>query len=131
MVRKMLLGRKIPKTFWPKAVNWTVYVLNRSPTLVVKDMTLKEACSGFKPSVDHFRVFGCISHVHILDSKRIKLNDNSVRCVLLEVGEDSKAYRLYNLVSRKIIVNRDVKFKKENSWDWNKSHEEAIIADLD
>ncbi|KAL6347708.1 hypothetical protein AAG906_026237 [Vitis piasezkii] len=26
---------------------------------------------------------------------------------------------------------RDVKFEEENSWDWNKSHEKAIIADLD
>ncbi|RVW80046.1 Retrovirus-related Pol polyprotein from transposon TNT 1-94 [Vitis vinifera] len=43
------------------------------------------AWSGSKPSVDHFRVFGCISHVHIPDSKRIKLDDKSVRCVLLRV----------------------------------------------
>ena len=128
---KHAFREKIPKTFWPEAVNWTVYVLNRSPTLVVKDMTPEEAWSGSKPSVDHFWVFGCISHVHILDSKRIKLDDKSVRCVLLEVSEESKAYRLYNLVFWKIIVNRDVKFKEENSWDWNKSHEEAIIADLD
>ena len=128
---KHAFREKIPKTFWPEAVNWTVYVLHRSPTLVVKDMTPEEAWSGSKPSVDHFWVFGCISHVHILDSKRIKLDDKSVRCVLLEVSEESKAYRLYNLVFWKIIVNRDVKFKEENSWDWNKSHEEAIIADLD
>ena len=128
---KHAFREKIPKTFWPEAVNWTVYVLNRSPTLVVKDMTPEEAWSGSKPSVDHFWVFGCISHVHILDSKRIKLDDKSVRCVLLEVSEESKAYRLYNLVFWKIIVNRDVKFKEENSWDWNKSHEETIIVDLD
>ena len=92
MVRNMLSGRKIPKTFWSEAVNWTVYVLNRSPTLVVKDMTPEEAWSGSKPSVDHFRVFGCISHVHIPDSKRNKLDDKSVKCVLLGVSEELKAY---------------------------------------
>ena len=91
MVQSMLSGRKIPKTFWPEVVNWTVYVLNRSPTLVVKDMTPEEAWSGSKPSVDHFRVFGCISHVHIPDSKRTNLDDKSVRCVLLRVSEESKA----------------------------------------
>ena len=95
----MLSGRKIPKIFWPEVVNWTVYVLNRSPTLVVKDMTLEKAWSGSKPSTDHFRVFGYISHVHIPDSKRIKLDDKSVRCVLLRVSEESKAYRLYDPVS--------------------------------
>lgn len=76
-------------------------------------------------------MFGCISHVHIPDSKRTKLDDKSVRCVLLGVSEDSKAYRLYDPVSQKIIGSKDVKFEEENSWDWNKSHEEAIIADLD
>ena len=126
----MLSGRKFPKTFWPEAVNWVVDVLNRSPTLVVKDMTSEEAWSGSKPSLDHFRVFGCISHVHIPDSKRTKLDDKSVRCVLLRVSEESKAYRLYDLVSQKMIVSKDVKFEEENNWDWNKSHEEAIIAYL-
>ena len=43
----------------------------------------------------------------------------------------SQAYRLYDPISQKIIVNRDVKFEEENSWDWNMSHDEAIIADLD
>nr|CAN76379.1 hypothetical protein VITISV_017862 [Vitis vinifera] len=39
MVRSMLSKKKLPKTFWPEAVNWTVYILNRSPTLAVKNMT--------------------------------------------------------------------------------------------
>ena len=28
MVRSMLLAKKLPKTFWPEAVNWTMHVLN-------------------------------------------------------------------------------------------------------
>jgi transposase InsO family protein len=39
MVRSMLSDKNIPKTFWPEAVNWTIYVLNRCPTLAVKDVT--------------------------------------------------------------------------------------------
>ena len=54
-------------------------------------MTPEEAWSRSKPSVDHFRVFGCISHVHIPDNKRTNLDDKSVRCVLLRVSEESKA----------------------------------------
>ena len=45
-------------------------MLNRSPTLVVKDMTPKEAWSGVKPNVDYFQVFGCIGHVHVPNNKR-------------------------------------------------------------
>lgn len=28
LVRAMLAGKQVPKTFWPEAVNWAVYVLN-------------------------------------------------------------------------------------------------------
>lgn len=35
MVRSLLFERRVPKTFWPEAVNWTVHILNRSPTLAI------------------------------------------------------------------------------------------------
>lgn len=71
------------------------YVLNRSPTLAVKNQTPEEAWSGVKPSVEHFRVFGCVAHVHIPDAKRTKLEDKSCKCVLLGMSDESKGYRLY------------------------------------
>jgi hypothetical protein len=40
MVRSMLAGRCVPKRFWPEAVVWATHVINRSPTLSVKYMTL-------------------------------------------------------------------------------------------
>jgi len=92
MVRSMISAKKFPKSFWPEAVNWTVHVLNRSPTLPVKNKTPEEAWSGVKPSVEHFKVFGCIAHVHVHDSNRTKLDDKSLNCVLLGVSEESKAY---------------------------------------
>jgi len=84
----MLSGKNIPKTFWSETVNWTIHIFNRSPTLAVKNKTPEEAWSGFKPSIDHFRVFRCVSHVHIPNYKRTKLDDKSVRCVLLGVSEE-------------------------------------------
>jgi transposase InsO family protein len=83
MVRSMLVARNVPKVFWPEAVVWATHVLNRSPTLSVKDMTLEEAWSGVKPLMQHFRVLGCIAYVHVLDSQRKKLDDKSTRCILL------------------------------------------------
>ena len=54
MVRSMLSEKQVPKNFWPEAVNRTTHVLNRSPTLAMKDMTPEEAWSGVKPNVDYF-----------------------------------------------------------------------------
>ena len=131
MVRSMLSSRKVPKTFWPEAVNWTVHVLNRSPTLAVKDRTPEEAWSGDKPSVEYFRIFGCISHVHISDKRRTKLDDKSLQCVLLGVSDESKAYRLYDPISQKIIISRDVVFEENRFWDWDQKYEKAFECDLE
>ena len=49
MVRSMLPAKQIPKTFWSEAVNWTVHILNRCPTLAVKNKTPEEAWSGHNP----------------------------------------------------------------------------------
>ena len=128
MVSSMISEKKIPKSFWSEAVNWTVHVLNRRPTLAVKNKTPEEAWSGVKPSIEHFRVFGCISHVHVPNSKRTKLDDKSLSCVLLGVSEES---RLYDPTSQRIIISRDVVFEEDKSWDWDKTPEEFIMCDLE
>ena len=107
-----------------------MHVLNRSPTLAIKNKTPEESWSGIKPSVKHFRVFGCISHVHVPDRKRTKLDDKSLSCVLLGVSEEKKAYRLYDPTSQRIIISRDVVFEEDKSWDWDKTYEESIMCDL-
>lgn len=44
--------------------------------------------------------------------------------MLLGVSEESKAYRLYNPLTKKIVVSRDVVFEENESWDCNKSGKE-------
>jgi len=128
MVRCLLAGRDVPKVFWPEAVKWATYVLNRSPTLSVKDVTLEETWSGKKPLVNHFRVFGCIAYVHISDVHRKKLNDKSKKCVHLGVSEESKAYKLYDHVEEKIFVSRDVVFEENKGWKWNEKSISEVIT---
>lgn len=103
MVRCMLTEKKIQKAFQAEAANWTIHILNRSPTLTVKHMTPKEAWREHKPSVSHFRIFGCTVYVHVPDNKRTKLEDKSLKCVLLGVSEESQAYKLYDPVLQKLV----------------------------
>jgi hypothetical protein len=51
--------------------------------------------------------------------------------VLLGLSEESKAYRLYDLVEKKIVISRDVVFDEEKSWDWDQSYNEQLVADLE
>jgi len=81
--------------------------------------------SRIKPRVDYFRVFGSLAHVHVPDTKRSKLDDKSMQCVLLGVSDESKAYRLFNRVSKKIIVSRDLSFEEDKGWNWGRTVEEV------
>ncbi|KAM4074653.1 hypothetical protein ACJW30_10G110200 [Castanea mollissima] len=75
MVRSLLTASGIPKSFWLEAINWSIHILNRSPTLAIQNMKPEEAWSGRKPVVVHFRIFGCIAYAHIPDEKRRKLDN--------------------------------------------------------
>ncbi|GAU24969.1 hypothetical protein TSUD_312040 [Trifolium subterraneum] len=119
MIRSMLVCKNVPKIFWPEALKWATYILNRSPTISVKNMTPEEAWSGTKPSVTHFRVFGCLAYAHVPDNHRKKLDNKSVKCVHLGISDESKAYKLYNPIEKKIVISRDVVFDESKGWDWD------------
>jgi len=125
MVRSMLIEKQVPKIFWAEAARWCVHVLNRCPIVVVPDKTPEEAWSGVKPTVEYFRIFGCVAHVHIPDQHRVKLDNKSKKCVLIGLSNESKAYRLFDPVSKRIIISKDVIFEEHKSWSWKENEEEC------
>ena len=132
MVRSILTKSGVPKNFWPEAVNWSVHILNRSPTLAVKNMTPEEAWSGRKPTVDHFKIFGCIAYAHVPEQKRTKLDNKGEKCIFLGVSDQSKAYKLYNPITKKIVISRDVIFDEKIFWPWSSNIiKQQIPADFD
>ena len=80
-------------------------------------MTPKEAWSGRKPIVDHFRIFGCITYAHVLDEKRKKLDDKGEKYVFLGMNECFKSYKLYNPLTKRIVTNNDVVFDEAKTLD--------------
>jgi transposase InsO family protein len=127
MVRSMIAGRNVPKVFWPEAIKWATHLMNRSPTLSVKDITLEEAWSGEKPAVHYFRIFGCITFAHVPDSQRINMDNKSIKCVHLGVSDESKAYKLYDPTRKKILISKDVVFEENKSWNWNNGGNKDIV----
>ncbi|KAJ0926043.1 putative RNA-directed DNA polymerase [Helianthus annuus] len=111
-----------------EATKWACHVLNRCISRSLDNQVPEELWSGIKPTVDYFRVFGCIGYVHVPSQLRTKLDDRSHKCVLLRVSRESKAYRLYDPTQKKIVVSRDVVFDEEARWDW--SDKELEVKDL-
>ena len=80
-------------------------MLNRSPTFSVQNRTPEKAWSGRKPAVDHFRIFCCIAYAHVPDEKRKNLDDKGEKCVFLGISECSKAYKLFNPLTKRIVTS--------------------------
>ncbi|KAI4357505.1 hypothetical protein L6164_001448 [Bauhinia variegata] len=128
MVRCMLRSKQLPKEFWAEAVVCAVYILNRCPTKSLNDKTPEEAWSGRRPSIRHLRVFGCIAFAYIPDQLRKKLDDKGEKCIFIGYSTNSKAYKLYNLQTKKVIISRDVTFNEEGIWDWSSNAQEEPVV---
>ena len=119
MARSLFKGKNVSNEYLAEAVASTVYILNKSPTKIVRDMIPQQAWSGKHHILSHFKVFGCIAYAHMPKQTRSKLDDKSEKCIFIGYDEQSKAYKLSNPITKKVIVSRDVVFKEEESWDGN------------
>jgi len=77
----------------------------------------EECWSGIKPTVDYFRVWRCIGDVHVPYTKRSKLNDKSYKCVLLGYNDESKDYKLFDPITKRIVISRYVMFDEDANWN--------------
>ena len=114
-VRAMLSDSKLPKKFWAEALSTASYVRNRSPTTAVKAMTPYEVWKGYKPNVNHFRIFGCSAYSHIPKDERSKMDPKGKKSVFLGYGIGVKGYRLFDTDTSKAFHSRDVIFNKTAS----------------
>eukprot|EP00253_Pinus_taeda_P002334 PITA_02334 len=100
-----------------EAVTCAVYILNRCPTKAVMNRIPEEAWSGQKQTVTHMRVFSCVAYAHVPNQLRRKLDSKGDKCVFVGYCDESKAYKLYNPSTKKLIVSRDVQFIEDEAWD--------------
>ncbi|GJT18960.1 ribonuclease H-like domain-containing protein [Tanacetum coccineum] len=108
--RTMLADSKLPTTFWAEAVSTACYVQNR--VLVVKphNKTPYELFRGIKPAIGFMKPFGC--HVTILNTldKLGKFDGKSDEGFFVGYSLSSKAFRVYNIRTRKVQENLHVGF---------------------
>ncbi|GJV36247.1 putative ribonuclease H-like domain-containing protein [Tanacetum coccineum] len=111
--RTMLADSKLPTTFWAEAVNTACYVQNR--VLVVKphNKTPYELFRGRTPALSFMRPFGC--HVTILNTLDYlgKFDGKSDEGFFVGYSMNSKAFRVYNIRTRKVEENLHIRFLED------------------
>ncbi|KAI5318138.1 hypothetical protein L3X38_037846 [Prunus dulcis] len=118
MAKSMLHEKGMPYFLWTEAVHTTVYLLNRCPTKALNNITPFEAYSGRKPGIAHLKVFGSLCYVHVPTELRHKLEPKSTKGVFVGYATCEKGYRVFDPVSNKLLLSRDVTFDEENAWHW-------------
>eukprot|EP00253_Pinus_taeda_P003157 PITA_03157 len=102
--REMMYDQDMPKFLWAKECSTTVYVQNRTPHSALGKITLEHVFTGKTPEVSHFKIFGSLAYCCILEEKRKKSDQTAEKGYHVEYSENAKAYRIYLLGSRKVVV---------------------------
>ena len=87
-----------------------MYILNHVPTKVVPK-TPFQLFKGWKSSLKHMRVWGCLSEVRIYNPQEKKLDLRTISGYFIGYAKRSKGYRFYrpyHIV--RIVESRNVKF---------------------
>jgi hypothetical protein len=123
-IKALLNDQGLSMFLWGEETMTSIYVQNRSPHRILKNMTPEEAFSGKKPNVENLRIFGCPDHSHIPKDKRNKLEPSGKKGIFVGYSDSYKAYRIYIPEQHKIEVSRDVTFNEMMAF--KKSIEETI-----
>lgn len=116
MTRSILKHMHVPNYMWGEAARQSTYLINRVATRSLDGKTPYEALRSIIPNLTHLRVFGCVFYARTEAAGRKKLDDKSRVLVHLGTEPGSKAYRLLDPTSKRIIVSRDLVFDEVKEW---------------
>ena len=77
----MIQCKGLSLKYWVEVINCENYIVNRTPTKALKNITPEEAWIKLKPYVSHFYVFGSVAWPHIVDEKMKALQPKSDKCI--------------------------------------------------
>ncbi|KAD1605691.1 hypothetical protein E3N88_42566 [Mikania micrantha] len=123
MTRSMLKEKQLPNYLWAEGVATSIYLTNRTLTKAIKDTTPFEAWYGEKPTVHHLRVFGCITYKLVPSQHRRKLDSRAEKNIFIGYSSQCKGYRLFNPITKKFTVERNVTFIEGRKWHWESNNE--------
>nr|GEV25145.1 hypothetical protein [Tanacetum cinerariifolium] len=110
VARTMLADSFLPNTFWAEAVSTACYVLNRVLVTKPQNKTPYELITGKISIISYIRPFGC--HVTILNTIEHlgKFEEKFDEGFLVGYSLNSKAFRVYNLETKRVEENLHINF---------------------
>jgi hypothetical protein len=116
--RAMHTTCNVPANHWDEFVLTACYLSNRTPVSSQDSHMPYEHWYSKTPDLTHLHEIGCHAFVLIQNHHNPKINNRSVKCVLISYSMDSKAYWCYHHASHKVCVSYHISFiESHNSVD--------------
>jgi transposase InsO family protein len=135
MARMMLDEHGTPRRFWADAISTACYVSNRIFLRSILLLTPFQLRFGRKPSVSHFRLFGCKCFV-LKRGNLDKFESRSFDDILLGYTPHGRSYRVYSFDTNTVVESYDMTFDETAPCPrgvferaGNKEMEESIFVD--
>ena len=107
MVRSMMRYFSLPIPFWGYSLQTAVYILIVVPSKSIQKTPL-ELWNGHKPSLRHFRIWGCPAHV--LKGKTGKLEPRTKVCMFVGYPKGTRGGLFYSPSDKKVFVSTNATF---------------------
>ena len=128
LVRSMLQHKGLCKSLWAEALSTAVYVRNRvTCSALGSNLTPHHIWKHSSPVLAHLRVFGSRCWYTVPKEKLRKLDARARIAIFVGYSEQSKAYKLIDIETRKVIVSRDVRFDEHSTVQFDRMSDGVTV----
>nr|GFB29152.1 hypothetical protein [Tanacetum cinerariifolium] len=101
---------KVPLFFWAEAIATACFTQNHFLVIPRHEKTPYHIINDRKPSVKFFHIFGSICYI-VRDGENLdKMKEKCDECIFMGYSTQSRAYRVFNKITRVIMESRHVNF---------------------
>ena len=127
MVRSMMSYSDLPHSFWGFALETAAYILNAVPTKAAPN-TPVELWTGRKPSLRHFRIWGCPAHVLTGDASMVE--PKTEVCFFVGYPKGTKGGLFYNPKSQRVFVSTNARFLEDDYVINHKPRSHIVLEEI-
>ncbi|XP_074306218.1 uncharacterized protein LOC141641459 [Silene latifolia] len=110
VARALRFQANLPNSFWGECILSSAYLINRTPSQLLNNLTPYKCLYGIAPSYDNLRVFGCLAYAHNQNTHGDKFEKRSRKSIFVGYPNSKKGWKLYDLETESFYVSRDVIF---------------------